>query len=239
MEVVPQQIKAGGTYELRVKVNDYEKDELHADLQIFKDAKQIDEVDAGIIKADAYGNYPVQRISLRAAGAGRYNITYYVRDKDGTGIGMCWFEVKALPEIKGTVSHTEQWEENRLLYNSKHPESTRPANYFWAGEQFVLKVIAEGGPTKVRAHIEGYPRFSATLKCTGSIPIEGAPDGERAQIHEGILWSNEMASLWRDARGLPLTFVFTASYEEGNEEIQRVTVIMDNTNGGFRIHRTE
>ncbi len=239
MEIQPERIKAGTAYELLVGVNDYEKDELCADVSVTKDMKVIYETDLGAIIADERGNYPVQRVPLRAAGAGRYTINYYVRDKDGMGIGLCWVNVEAMPEIKGTVSHTAQWEENRLLYNSKHSENTRPQNYFWAGEQFVLKVIAEGGPTTVRAHIEGYPNFSETLKYTGSIPVKGAPDGEQAQIYEGILWNDKMAAMWRDARSLPLTFVFTASYEEGNEEIEKATVIMDNTGGGFRIHRTE
>lgn len=69
---------------------------------------------------------------------GTYTVTMTISDGKASPVTVTHtLQVKPLG-ILGTVSHTPQWEANRISYNEANPTKQRSADTFWAGEQFVL-----------------------------------------------------------------------------------------------------
>ncbi|MDD2217926.1 MAG: hypothetical protein PHX63_05795, partial [Eubacteriales bacterium] len=233
INTMPAKVKARAPFDIRVAVDDLEKDELQLETSLYKKGKLICENMLTGINADWAGNYPLlTALKVQGAEQGTYDVVCVVRDLTGAGIGEYRFQIEIVADIKGEVSHTDKWEGKRQTHNGRYPQNTRPANYFWAGESFVLNAIVEGGATKVTARIKGFERFRTTLVRKGTAGL-----GADKEAYGGVIWDREMASLWKDARGLPLTFEFIAQYEDGTEESHNVTVILDNTGGDFKLHR--
>ncbi|MFC6331478.1 hypothetical protein ACFP56_02510 [Paenibacillus septentrionalis] len=69
---------------------------------------------------------------------GRYTVEQTVTDGKSDPVSLTRsFNVSEL-DVKGYVTHTEEWEKNRLSYNEKYPKNKRDELTFWAGERFVL-----------------------------------------------------------------------------------------------------
>lgn len=233
IRTVPAKVRAGAPFNIKVAVDDLEKDELTLETSFYKSGELICENTITGINANVAGSYPLLTgASVSGVEPGTYDVVCLVSDLTGVGIGEYRFRIEIMTGIRGMVSHTEQWEERRQNYNNRNPQNIRPEHYFWAGERFLLRAVVDGDATKVTAKIRGAERFRAALARTGTAEAGKA-------IYEGVIWDKEMASLWRDARGLPLTFEFTSEYADGVKEVHEVGVVVDNTEADFRIHRTE
>lgn len=86
-------------------------------------------------------NYPYPTNAgptLVVSKVGTYTVTLTLNDRKAAPVVITHtFNVNALG-IAGTVTHTAQWETNRVNYNLANPMTPRPADTFWAGEQFIL-----------------------------------------------------------------------------------------------------
>ncbi|MGI2295530.1 Athe_2463 domain-containing protein [Paenibacillus sp. GXUN7292] len=69
---------------------------------------------------------------------GTYTFRLTVTDgKGGTHESTYTLVVKGL-SITGAVSHTDEWENYRLVWNAANPTQQRAANVFWAGEAIIV-----------------------------------------------------------------------------------------------------
>lgn len=145
--------------------------------------------------------------------------------------GFNWSNISArkyfmvnLLSIKGAVKHTEEWNNNRIAYNTNltgDPESPRGYNIYWAGEGFVLQGIATGLPDTVQVTMTG--GYSTQLSPTSV---------------EKTLWTGQLfdASFEELPNG-PVTFTFTAT-NEYHTKTDTVTVFISNKwTEYFRVHR--
>jgi len=140
------------------------------------------------------------------------------------------FTIQALG-ITGAVTHTPEWEANRIAYNQVNPLSVRTADTFWAGEEFILAASVTNTGTswdkaeQVTAELVG-PNLTASLS---NIPAGG------------YSWTGTM---WRDNfDDLPdgiYNFRFTVNYSNGVVKKTTVAVkIQDsiwNVTKSHRIH---
>ncbi|MDP4084729.1 MAG: hypothetical protein Q8934_08960 [Bacillota bacterium] len=115
--------------------------------------------------------------------------------------------------IKGAVSHTPKWDQNRQQYNlekSGTPDNPRGPSVFFPGEKFMLNANGTQTATKVEVKILEYPQFDTTLTKVGG-------------SWEGDLWDPSMIDLFTNE---PLTFEFIATYANGwiSEDQEQVQI---------------
>ncbi|WP_307202551.1 hypothetical protein [Paenibacillus harenae] len=127
--------------------------------------------------------------------------------------------INVLPlSVNGLVKHTDLWDEHRRVFNEKksgNPESPRGYGVFWAGEKFMLEssTTLTGTATKAdRVEVKMGKYTVALSKMDGSGTSWG-----------GELWDDALAEL---ADG-PLTFTFTAYYNNGTTKIVTVTIFIE------------
>ena len=135
--------------------------------------------------------------------------------------------------ISGQVRHTDEWEANRLNYNAKHPETPRPANWFWAGEAFVLEALVTdtGASATKPLRVTADAGSGLRKELAGSNP----PQLTR--------WNGTLRS--EDA-GFPLvelpegdyTFTFTVTYSNGVVKTAQAAIrIVDTVDSYVQVHR--
>jgi hypothetical protein len=94
---------------------------------------------------------------------GSYTLRLTIDDGKG-GVFVKIYPFTALPlTLNSAVSHTTNWESNRLKWNIKFPTKQRASNVFWAGEAFVLSSNVTNTGTSLTKPIS----VSATLVETG------------------------------------------------------------------------
>lgn len=137
--------------------------------------------------------------------------------------------------ISGQVRHTDAWEANRLHYNEKHPEAKRPANWFWAGEAFVLEAMAtDTGSSATKA----------------SLVIADAGAGLRKRLDASnpparTIWTGTLGSANAGFQLVTLpegdyTFTFTATYSNGVVKTTTATVHVEGTVDEYmQVHRVQ
>jgi len=247
----PVLLKAGDSFRIKTGVDDEEKDVLSLTTEVYQEKKLIYTHLKTEIKADATGKYPYVYTDIlpESAKMGIYEVVCTVRDETGAGLDTHRFIVTKESKITGWVQHTEQWEQNRKNYNVKNghgnfdrvltlsdyisKERPRPrgSNVFWPGERFMLEAAVSGEATKVAAEISGYSNYMTTLINSGRV------NEDDETIYTGSLWDSRMANQWGLNVPEPLTFLFTAYYEDGLTKEYEVTVIMDRQDEYWLLHR--
>lgn len=104
--------------------------------------------------------------------------------------------------LKGTVSHTPKWEQNRQKFNlrvSGNINSPRGPSVFFPGEKFILNAEAAQTATQVQVKIDEYPDYVTYLDKVNN-------------TWQGSLWDEKMIDQFKDQE---LTFSFTALYSNG------------------------
>lgn len=133
--------------------------------------------------------------------------------------------------LVGTVSHTEEWENNRNSFNvycrdSGEEQWLRAPDVYWSGEKFCLSAVVSGKnqPSMIKVRIEDSP-YETTLR-------------RKRGIWEGALFDNSMINRWgRDGKE-SLQFVFSAVIDGNHcEDMQQVTV--DDLHKYWLMHRKE
>ncbi|WP_442956391.1 Athe_2463 domain-containing protein [Paenibacillus sp. YIM B09110] len=162
--------------------------------------------------------YPATAPLIRMVDPGSWTVTMTVSDGKAPPV-VTVKTVTVLPlTVSGLVKHTDLWNEHRRKFNEKksgEPESPRGYNLFWAGEKFLLESVTTvtGTATKAdRVEVKMGETVLTLAKTNGSGTSWG-----------GELWKEEFAQL-DDG---PLTFTFTASYNNGTTKSITVTVIIE------------
>ncbi|MBN7773429.1 hypothetical protein [Clostridium aminobutyricum] len=257
----PATVKENNYFSINIGIDDIEKDILNLTTEVYKDKKLIyTHRKKNIYPMDASGNtttdptkavgYPVTNTGALPdkAQAGTYEIVATVRDQTGAGIGSYKFIVVSEGKITGYVNHTDKWDINRKKYNlswfgneinaaytyseymALSLPRTRGTNVFWSGEKFMLQAAVAGSPTTVTAKINGYS-YSATMSSTGTKNSSGET------IYTGSIWDEDMINKWGMDTPEQLTFTFTATYSGGTTKTSTATVIVDNMNPYWKLHR--
>ncbi len=131
--------------------------------------------------------------------------------------------------LTGEVSHTAQWEQNRISANlyfeeKGEREQERSRDTFWSGEKFVLTAQAEGEtlPSSVKVSLEGTD-YSAEL--TG-----------RNGVYRGALFDENMLFQWGQRKAESLSFVFSAVID-GKRLAVRKEIVIDDRQPYWLLHR--
>jgi hypothetical protein len=246
----PDPVAEGGGYRLEVGVDDLEKNELTVLVEVYFEGKEVYRYRKEGVEANGFGVYPAVITELAPAAAqGDYTVVATVWDEDGTGLGSHVFSVELLGRITGMVRHTEQWNENRRIYNTKlfgdaydalsvfdayRAESAprkRGTNVYWSGERFMLEAAVAGGPERVTCQIDGYPSYIADLTRTGRMSADGDA------IYGGSLWNGDMVNRWGRNAPVEIGFIFTAFYDGDVTKTYEETVIADTYEDYRQLHR--
>lgn len=257
----PATVKENTYFSLNIGIDDAEKDILNLTTEVYKDKKlifthrkkNIYPIDSkGNITTDAavavgYPNTNIGPLPDKAL-AGKYQVVATVRDQTGAGVGEYSFYVISDGKITGYVNHTDKWDQNRKKYNlswfgneintaftySDYMVLSLPrrrgTNVFWSGEKFMLRAAVAGSPTKVTCNMEGYS-YSTSLKSTGT------KNGDGEVIYTGSIWNEDMVYKWGFGKPELLTFTFTATYSGGTTKTHKETIIIDNMNPYWKLHR--
>ncbi len=250
IRTVPGSVKENHAYRIGVGVDDREKDPLQLTTEVYFEGRLIHTERRSGITAGAGGRYPevLTDIISEKARPGRYEVVCTVRDWSGTGLDSSRFTVVTEGNILGSVSHRDQWEQNRKKYNlnrfgtefskivdfseykgQKAPRR-RGTNVFWSGEEFVLRAVVSGDPRSVSCQIAGEP-YGARMTATG----ERTGDGD--MIYWGTIWHRDMLHRWGRPSPEELTFQFTARYGGDVEKTHSVSVIVDDSEEYWQLHR--
>lgn len=257
IKTLPAILKEGDQYQLKIGVDDVEKDVLRLTTEVYKEKKLIFTHKATNIAADAAGNYPyITTGYLPLAVGGKYEVVCTVRDWSGAGIGTYKYTVLSDGKITGFVNHTDQWNDNRKKYNLKRfdEEANRPmqfddyiamstprkrgTNVFWSGEKFMLQSETEGNPTRVKVQIFTFDAngerkstgYSAELFKTEKKAASGA------ELWGGSLWDKGMINKWGRKAPEQLLFSF-AAYSSGTTKYHDVVIIVDSRQDYWQLHR--
>lgn len=137
--------------------------------------------------------------------------------------------------LSGQVRHTDAWEANRLRYNAKHPGAERPANWFWAGEAFVLEGLATDTGSSATKAMKVIADAGGGLRMT----LTAANPPANSQW-TGTLGSKEAGF---DLTTLPegdYTFTFTVTYSNGVVKTAQATIhVADTIDDYVKVHRLQ
>jgi hypothetical protein len=161
------------------------------------------------------------------AKVGTYTVTQTLSDgKAAPVVKTNSFNVNALG-ISGVVSHTTQWETNRVSYNTANPTKTRSASTFWAGERFILaSSVTNTGTSSDKAN---------------SIRVTLVENGVGVNLTNtsglnwtGMMWQNNFDSLV-DGN---YNFTFSVTYSNGVVKTTNVPIVIkDDIWDEARTHR--
>ncbi|MCR5482680.1 MAG: hypothetical protein K6F52_07810, partial [Clostridia bacterium] len=248
----PKTVNEKDKFKIKIGVDDAEKDELSLTTEVYRDKKHIyTHRKKGIKVNEETAQYPYIYTDIlpEAAKTGTYEVVATVRDKTGAGLGSYKFIVVSAGNIKGSVYHTDKWNQNRKRFNvinfkneinyeitfndylaDKRRPRPRGTNVFWPGEKFMLNAFVRGEPLRVTCSVKG-TSFRCTMKDSG----KKTADGER--IFEGSLFERTMINKWGNDEPEQLYFVFTSEYEGGQSRQYEVPVILDNNPSYLAMHR--
>ncbi|WP_373229482.1 PKD domain-containing protein [Cohnella sp.] len=167
---------------------------------------------------------------------GVYTIKLTVHDSIGASTSVSKAITVHPLAIQGYVRHTDAWETNRLRYNEQNPNSPRSANWFWAGEAFVLEaVVTDTGasvtkPMSVMAAASSVPALSKSLAAVN----------EAAAMWTALLREGDTSLSFEDLPQGVYSFVFTVTYSNGITKTSSVPIRIQNTVDNYvRVHRIQ
>jgi hypothetical protein len=178
-----------------------------------------------------YNPYPAAGPSFKATKAGTYQVELTVSDGKAPPV----IDRKSIPVlplmVSGQVLHTELWDLRRKDYNANEtgdPNAPRGYSVFWAGEKFVLSAQTTATGTTTKAD-------RVEVKMNGFSAVLAAGNAARTDW-SGDMWDTSFETL---ADG-PLTFTFTATYNNGMVKTENVTVtIAGNVQQTVGVHRRQ
>ncbi len=136
--------------------------------------------------------------------------------------------------IQGYVNHTDAWETNRLRYNDKHPNAQRPANWFWAGEAFVLEAtITDTGTSGTKP---------VSVKAAATPALQQSLSGASPQqtLWKGLLRDGDTSQSFEELAQGPYSFVFTVTYSNGTTKTSIVPIRVEDTVDNYvQVHRIQ
>ncbi|RUS47688.1 PKD domain-containing protein [Cohnella sp. AR92] len=225
---IPKPAYEGDTVQLSTLVSDPDQDMLDISYEIVSPT--------GEKSSYAYQlsfPYPTTGSVKRFAEPGRWTVTMTVSDRKAPAATVT-HSIEVLPlGIVGYVRHTEAWEKNRLAYNEKNPKAPRPAEWFWAGEAFVLDAVTTDTGSSSTKPVEVTAAAGETLKhrlapVNPSLPVNW----------NGLLGSKEAGFPLSELPEGLYTFVFTVRYSNGTVKTAAVTIrIVDQVGNYVQVHR--
>ena len=179
--------------------------------------------------------YPTAGPAVKLSIVGTWTVKMTVSDRKAPPVTVVKTIAVAPLGIAGRVLHTPAWEDNRKRYNADHPGKERPANWFWAGERFVLEATAtDTGASATKAATvtsEAGPKLKAALQAV-------QPD--RRVEWKGELGSEAYGGALKDLPEDDYTFVFTAVYTNGVVKKASVVVrVVDTVEEYVQVHRLQ
>ncbi|WP_168735444.1 hypothetical protein [Cohnella fermenti] len=139
--------------------------------------------------------------------------------------------------VTGFVRHTEAWEANRLAYNEKNPGSSRPAEWFWAGEAFVLEAATTDTGSSATKAVEVTAEAVFDSKTILGASLASATPASTVQW-KSLLGSKEAGQPLSELSEGLYTFIFTAKYSNGTVKTAAVTIrIVDQVGNYVQVHR--
>nr|WP_152619505.1 hypothetical protein [Cohnella kolymensis] len=177
---------------------------------------------------------PAFAIPSGASAIGTWTIRQTISDgKAAPVIKTKTLLVRALG-VQGYVRHTDAWEANRLRYNDRHPKAPRPADWFWAGEAFVLEASVTGtgnsGTKPVAVKAAAASALQKSLSASPALPA----------IWKGLLKEGDTSISFEKLAEGTYTFVFTVTYSNGVTKTSAVPIrIQDTTDHYFQVHRLQ
>ena len=244
----PASPEEGKELGLNILVDDKDKDELYLDTKVYVEGEAVAEVKSERITADSFGTYPVANIKISdKALPGKYTVVCKVSDGKASSIKEYVFSIVSDYAIRGKVYHTSKWEENRKKYNLhifgnefnsvsdmktyafQSKPRKRGINVFWSEEKFMLQADISGKPYKV----------TCTLKDTGyaSVLSPSTVSDEGNVTYKGELWNGGIKGKWGSKTPAEAIFVFTAYYDGGVEKNFENSIIIDDTDSFWRVHK--
>ena len=179
--------------------------------------------------------YPKDGPTLVLATPGEWTATLTVSDRLAPPVTVV-HTLSVLPlTIAGQVKHTDAWEANRIRYNQKHPNDQRPADWFWAGEAFVLEAVTtDTGESATKA-------VEVTADAGGGLrKALTAADAPVFSRWGGMLLGEDVGM---DLSKLPegdYTFVFQVKYSNGVIKTDPVTITIKGTVDEYvQVHRVQ
>ncbi|MBB6729304.1 hypothetical protein [Cohnella zeiphila] len=178
--------------------------------------------------------YPTTGPSFVAITPGVWTATLTVSDRIAPAVTTSHtFRVWPLT-ISGQVRHTDAWEANRIRYNEKHPDDQRPADWFWAGEAFVLEALVTDTGESATKPIE------VTADAGGGLRKALAAANVPLSLWNGTLGSQDAG---RDLSELPegaYTFNFRVVYSNGVVKTAQATIQIKGTVDEYiQVHRVQ
>ncbi len=250
----PKKISEQNDVSLKIKVSDKDFDVLDVKTEIYFKRKLIYKDLQQGLEPDNKGDYDIifLKKALKKVKCGKYKVVVTVSDGKSVGLGTHTFEVLTGYKIFGKVYHTEKWEENRKRYNLKHFDDEineiidfkkysklskprkRYRNVYWSGEKFQLKSWVSGNPIRVKCRIIG-ENFKTELKRSSLILKN--PKGFDSVLYTGNLWDKQMMYRWGNKKPEEVKFEFEAIYENGEKRKSYTSIIVDNTDLAWKLHR--
>ncbi|QYR22999.1 hypothetical protein KZ483_08760 [Paenibacillus sp. sptzw28] len=222
----PRPVYEGDTVMLTHAVDDLDKDPLSV--------KYIVTAPDGVNQSFSYtlyNPYPAAGPGFKATKAGTYQVELTVSDGKAPPV-VVRRSIPVLPlMVGGQVRHTELWDLRRKDYNTNEtgdPNTPRGYSVFWAGEKFVLSAQTTATGTATKAD-------KVEVKLNGFNVVLAAGNVGRTDWN-GEMWDASFETL---ADG-PLTFTFTATYNNGTVKSDIVTVtIAGNVQQTVGVHRRQ
>jgi PKD repeat protein len=165
---------------------------------------------------------------------GLYNIKLTVNDSKGASASVTKI-ITVLPlGIQGYVRHTDAWEANRLHYNNKHPDSPRSANWFWAGEAFVLEAaVTDTGTSSTKP-------VSVSAAATPELRKNLIAVSPSFLFWKELLQGKDTGKPFELLPQGPYVFVFTVTYSNGVTKTSNVTIqLVDTIDQYVNVHRIQ
>lgn len=256
-------VSEGESFNLKIEVDDEEKDVLSLITEVYRDKKliyrhqqkNIEPLDIG---GGLKGKYPTVETGLvtallgsadTKALVGNYEVVCTVRDQTGTGLKSYKFTVVSEGKITGEVNHTDQWDQNRKKYNMKkfgeEVNSEIPLAIYLKMEEPRKRgtnVFWSGEKFILEAAIGGTPQ-KVTTEIVGynsynvALKTTGEKNGKGEVIYKGQLWNQSMINKWGRKEPQPLTFRFTATYTGNQVKTHDVQIIVDSKQDYWQLHR--
>nr|WP_313732030.1 CARDB domain-containing protein [Cohnella nanjingensis] len=226
----PTLVYEGDTVTFLTDVDDPDRDELDVSYELTSPS--------GTKKSYSYTlrhPYPTMGPTLRMMEVGEWAVTMTVSDRIAPAVTSSK-AVRVWPlGITGAVRHTEAWEANRLRYNAAYPDAPRPANWFWAGEAFMLEAsVTDTGASLTKplaVTVEAEKGLRADLK---------AQEAARPVFWKGTILSRDYGQPLSGLPEGPYTFTFKVKYSNGIEKIAEAGIrIQDTIDNYVQVHRLQ
>ncbi|CAM3732847.1 Ig-like domain-containing protein [Cohnella lubricantis] len=179
--------------------------------------------------------YSASGPSIAMPEPGVWTVTLKVSDGKAPTVAVSK-SLNILPlSISGQVRHTDDWEAKRLHYNDKHPDDQRPADWFWAGEAFVLDAqTTDTGASTTKA-------LKVVADAGGGLRKQlAAANAPASNLWSGTLGSTDAGFQLVTLPEGDYIFTFTVTYSNGTVKTSQATIhVADTVDNYLQVHRIQ